>query len=98
LLWDPTPDGRRHVSLEAALVVYNREGKAVNWLLRQINLNPDAAHYTLAQSSGVNLYLEIDSPDTGVSLRGGIYDLNANLAGTLAIPLSAVLTSTAASR
>jgi VWFA-related protein len=95
LLWEPTPDGHRHVSLEAALVVYNREGKAVNWLLRQINLNPDDAHYTLAQASGVNLYQEIDSPDTGVSLRGGVYDLNANLAGTLEIPLSAVLTSTA---
>ena len=95
LLWDPAPDGHRHVSLEAALVVYNREGKAVNWMLRQINLNPDAAHYTVAQSSGVNLYLEIDAPDTGVSLRGGVYDLNANLAGTLGIPLSAVVTSPA---
>jgi hypothetical protein len=74
-------------------MVYNHEGKAVNWMLRQINLNPDAAHYTLAQTSGVNLYLEIDAPDDGVSLRGGIYDLNANLAGTLEIPLNAVLTS-----
>jgi VWFA-related protein len=93
LLWNPAPDGHRRVNLEAALVVYNREGKAVNWMLRQINLNPDAAHYTLAQTSGVNLYLEIDAPDSGVSLRGGVYDLNANLAGTLGIPLSAVLTS-----
>jgi hypothetical protein len=31
--------------------------------------------------------------DSGVSLRGGVYDLNANPAGTLEIPLSAVLTS-----
>jgi VWFA-related protein len=93
LLWSPAPDDHRRVNLEAALVVYNREGKAVNWILRQINLNPDAAHYTLAQTSGVNLYLEIDAPDSGVSLGGGVYDLNANLAGTLKIPLSAVLTS-----
>ncbi len=90
LQWDPAPDGHRRVSLEAALVVYNREGKAVNWMLRQINLNPDAAHYTLAQTSGVNLYLEIDAPDRVVALRGGVYDLNADLAGTLGIPLSAV--------
>jgi hypothetical protein len=41
----------------------------------------------------INLYLEIDAPDSGVSLRGGVYDLNANLAGALDIPLSAVLTS-----
>ena len=52
LQWDPAPDGHRRVSLEAALVVYDREGKAVNWMLRQINLNPDAAHYTLAQGTG----------------------------------------------
>jgi VWFA-related protein len=94
LRWRPAPDGHRRVNLEAALMVYNHEGKAVNWMLRQINLNPDAAHYTLAQSSGVNLYLEIDAPDDGVSLRGGIYDLNAQLAGTLEVPLTAVLTST----
>jgi VWFA-related protein len=96
LLWDPAPDGHHRVSLEAALVVYNREGKAVNWILRQINLNPDAAHYATAQTTGVNLFLEIDAPDNELSLRGGVYDLNANLAGTVHIPLSAVVSSTAA--
>lgn len=95
LLWEPTDGGHRRVSLESALVVYNREGKAVNWILRQINLNPDAAHYTAVQSTGVNLYLEIDAPDTAVALRGGIYDLNADLAGTLGVPLRAVVSSTA---
>jgi hypothetical protein len=94
LLWEPAADDHRHVNLEAALVLYNHEGKAVNWILRQINLNPDAAHYTVAQATGVNLYLEIDAPATAVALRGGVYDLNANLAGTLGIPLSAVISST----
>jgi VWFA-related protein len=93
LLWEQAPQGHRRVNLESALVVYNREGKAVNWILRQINLNPDAAHYTAAQATGVNLYLEIDAPDTAVALRGGVYDLNADLAGTLGIPLSAVVHS-----
>jgi VWFA-related protein len=93
LLWEPAPQGHRRVNLESALVVYNREGKAVNWILRQIDLNPDAAHYTAAQDTGVNLYLEIDAPDTAVALRGGVYDLNADLAGTLGIPLSAVVNS-----
>ena len=40
LLWEPAPEGHRRVNLESALVVYNREGKAVNWILRQVNLNP----------------------------------------------------------
>jgi len=93
LRWEPAPQDHRRVNLESALVVYNREGKAVNWILRQINLNPDAAHYTAAQGTGVNLYLEIDAPDTAVALRGGVYDLNADLAGTLGIPLRAVVNS-----
>jgi VWFA-related protein len=91
LRWDPAPNGRHRVALEAGLVVFNREGIGVNWMLRQIDLNPDAAHYAVAQTSGVNLYLEIDSPDDAVSLRGGVYDLNANLAGTLEIPLSTIV-------
>jgi VWFA-related protein len=91
LQFDPAPDGRRHVNVQAALVVYNHEGRPRNWMLRQINLNLDAARYTAAQASGVNLYLEIDAPNDGVSLRGGIYDLNSNLAGTLEIPLTAIV-------
>jgi VWFA-related protein len=98
LLWEPAAQDHRRVNLESALVVYNREGKAVNWILRQINLNPDAAHYAAAQDTGVNLYLEIDAPDTAVALRGGVYDLNADLAGTLGIPLSAVVNSPTATR
>lgn len=91
LLWNLAPDGNHHVSLETALVVYNHQGKPVNWMLRQINLNLDAARYAIVQANGVNFYLEIDSPDDGVTLRGGVYDLNANLAGTLEIPLSSVV-------
>jgi VWFA-related protein len=93
LLWNLTFDGNHHVSLEAALVVYNHEGKPLNWMLRQINLNLDAARYAIVQANGVNLYLEIDAPDEGVTLRGGVYDLNANLAGTLEIPLSSIANS-----
>jgi len=100
LQFDPAPDGRRHVRVEAALVVYNHQGQPLNWMLRQINLNMDAAHYTAAQASGVNLYLEIDAPNDGVSLRSGIYDLNSSLAGTLEIALSAIVSPdpTASSR
>jgi len=92
LQFDMASDGHRHVSVEAALVVYDRQGKPLNWMLRQINLNLDAARYAVAQTSGVNFFLEIDAPEDGSSLRGGVYDLNANLAGTLEIPLSAIVT------
>jgi hypothetical protein len=98
LQWDPAPDGLRHVSVEAALVVYNREGKAVNWMLRQINLEWTPRITPTAQTSGVNLYLEIDAPDDGVSLRSGVYDLNSNLAGTLEIPLRTIVRRSTCSR
>jgi hypothetical protein len=83
-------DGQHHVRVEAGLMVYNRQGNPLNWILRQVNLNLDASRYAIVQANGVNLYLQIDGPDDGVSLRGGVYDLNTNLTGTLVIPLSAV--------
>ncbi len=86
------PDGRRHVRIEAGLMIYNRAGNPLNWILRQVNLNLDASRYAIVQANGVNLYLQIDGPAEGILLRGGIYDLNSNLTGTLAIPLSAVST------
>jgi hypothetical protein len=46
----------------------------------------------------VNFFLQIDSPDQGTRLRSGVYDLNAGLAGTLEIPLSAVVTSASLAR
>ncbi len=91
LQFDMGPDGHRHVRVEAGLLVYNREGQPLNWMLRQLNLNLDAARYAIVESNGVNLYLQIDTTDDGVSLRGGVYDLNANLAGTVEIPLSAIV-------
>jgi VWFA-related protein len=91
LQFDLAPDGHRHVRIEAGLLVYNREGKLLNWLLRQVNLNLDDARYAIVQANGVNLYFEIDAPGDGVSLRGGVYDLNANLAGTLEVPLSTIV-------
>ena len=91
LQFDPAPDGHRRVRIEAGLLVYNREGKLLNWLLRQVNLNLDDARYAIVQANGVNLYFEIDAPGDGVFLRGGVYDLNANLAGTLEVPLSTIV-------
>ena len=93
LQFEMGPDGHRHVRVEAGLMVYNRAGNPLNWNLRQVNLNLDDSRYAIVQANGVNLYLQIDSPEDGVSLRGGVYDLNADLTGTLAIPLRAIATT-----
>jgi VWFA-related protein len=79
--------GIRMVQLESGLLVFNAKGEPLNWILRHVNLRLDPARYALAQTAGVNLYLEIDAPQTATILRGGIYDLNAQLTGTLQIPL-----------
>jgi VWFA-related protein len=97
LQFDLGPDGHHHVRIEAGLMVYNRVGNPLNWILRQVNLNLDDSRYAIVQANGVNLYLQIDGPEGGVSLRGGVYDLDTNLTGTLAIPLSAVTTTGTAS-
>jgi VWFA-related protein len=84
----PEDGGKHQVNLEAALVVYDHEGKPVNWMIRQINLNLDPARYKAAQNTGVNLFLEIDAPADAAALNSGVYDLNADLAGTLELRLN----------
>jgi VWFA-related protein len=91
----PASGDNYRVNLEAALVVYDHEGKPVNWMLRQINLNLDRARYKTAQSSGVNLFLEIDAPAEATTLRSGVYDLNADMAGTLELRLNAIASTSA---
>jgi len=88
---DPDPDGTRRGSVESTLVAYDREGKPLNWLVRQIDLAMDAAQYALALQNGVSFRLEIDAPKAAATLRSGVYDLHSSLAGTFEIPLASVL-------
>jgi len=87
LQFDTAADGHRHVRLQAGLFLFTRDGRLANWLLRQVNLNLDDAHYAIVQADGINLYFEIDGPADSVSLRGGVYDKNSDLAGTVIVPL-----------
>ncbi len=88
---DPAPDGGRRGSMETTMVIYDREGRALNWLVRQIDLDIDAARYEQVRENGVNFRLEIDAPKGSFYLRSGVYDRSSNLTGTLEIPLSSVL-------
>jgi VWFA-related protein len=89
---DLAPNGNHELSLDAALVVYDHDGKSINGMIRKIDLEMDAAHYATAIANGVNFRLQIDGPNDGAVLRGGVYDLKSNLAGTLEVPLSSVVT------
>jgi VWFA-related protein len=87
---DPAPNDGRHGVIEATLLVYSVDGRPLNWLVRQVNLDMDEARYAKVQANGVNFRLDIDVPVHGASIRAGVYDKLSNLAGTLEVPLSAV--------
>jgi VWFA-related protein len=91
LTLDPGPDGVRHGDLEATLVGYDRDGKPLNWMVRTMQLTVPPDRYASAQASGLPFSLEIDVPEAATYLRSGVYDLGSNKAGTLEIPLSAVV-------
>ncbi len=88
---DPAPDGSRRGSVESTLVAYDRDGKPLNWLVRQIDLAMDAAQYARILQNGVSFHLDIDVPKAAVTLRSGVYDLHSSLAGTFEVPLASVL-------
>ena len=91
LQFDEAPNGTRHGSVESTLVAYDRDGRPMNWLVRQMDFSPDAARFEQMRENGVNFRLEIDVPKEAVSLRSGIYDLNSNLTGTLEVQLTSVV-------
>jgi len=88
---DPAANGMHHGAIESTLVAYDSDGRPVNWLVREVDLNLDAAHYASARENGVNLRFDLDVPKEAVTLRSGIYDLQSSLTGTLEVPLNSVL-------
>lgn len=79
--------GVRSGAIEVALIAYNNNGTAQNMVTKKIpiHLQPDV--FASLQRVGFQLHEEIDLPEGEVFLETGIYDLTANHAGTLAIPL-----------
>ena len=96
LTLEPAPDGVRHGSIEATLLGYDRDGKPLNWMVRMLQLTLPPDRYAVAQASGLSFDLEIDVPAADVYLRSGVYDQGSNKAGTLEIPLAALVALAAA--
>jgi hypothetical protein len=96
-------DGVRKGTIEVMLVAYDREGKALNWLVRKQEMTFKAQSYAAAaQGAGLQMRSEIDVPSDllnrdAVYLRSGIYDLRSSNAGTLEISLK-TLTSAATAK
>jgi VWFA-related protein len=91
LTLDPAADGVRHGSIEVTLLGYDRDGKPLNWMVRMLQLTLPPDRYAAVQAKGLSFSLEIDIPAADVYLRSGIYDRASGRAGTLEIPLAAVI-------
>ena len=87
----PGPDGVRRGTIEVALVAYNHDGKPLNWQARSIGLAIRPDQDALVQTSGIPFHFDLDAPPGDVYLRTGICDPSSSKAGTLEIPLRAVL-------
>lgn len=87
---DTDADGIRMGAVEAAVIAYDFDGKALNGVSKKIpiRLKPDVL--AKMQHVGFQIHEEIDLPEADVFLQTGIYDLTANHAGTLEIPLHVV--------
>jgi VWFA-related protein len=83
----PAPDGSHTGMIRLELLAYDRDGKALNWTGQTMGLTLDVRTYTAIQHSGIPAHLEIDLPNKDVYLVTGIYDLEADKAGTLEIPV-----------
>ena len=95
---ESTSDGTHQDSIEAAAVVYDHQGKALNWMVRMVNLTLKPERYAAAQQVGIPLRLEIDAPGGDIYLRTGIYENATHAAGTLEVPLSQVTPPAVASK
>ena len=88
---EPDSGGVRHGGVELTLLGYDHDGNPVNWLVRNLQITVQPQRYATAQEKGVTFSLDIDVPPNGVYLRSGVYDIATGKAGTLEIPLTAVV-------
>ena len=90
LQFDNSQVGLHQDSLELTLLVSDKEGKTLSGLTSKVRLKLDDARYAYVLAHGTHLELEIGAPQGGVNLRGGVYDVNSGLAGTLKVPLASL--------
>jgi hypothetical protein len=84
---ETSADGVRSGTIEVALIAYSNDGTAQNVVTKKTPIHLQANVFASLQRVGFQLHEEIDLPAGDVFLETGIYDLSANHAGTLTIPL-----------
>jgi hypothetical protein len=89
LLYDSSPDGALHSKAEFTLVVYDPDGRRVNYLDSGFQLNLKAAQLAQTMESGIRIRLPLNMPQGRFSLRIAVHDLSAGRAGALEVPVTA---------
>src|SRR6185312_12325574 len=82
------PDGVRDDHINLSVLVYDHDGRPLNWAERSFRTILKPKMYPVVQSTGVQFHLDIDAPPGDLYMRTGIYDFGSNDAGTLEVPLT----------
>ena len=87
LFYDSSSDGALPAKTEFTLVVYDGEGRRVNYLDNGFQLNLKAAQLAQTMQNGIRIRLPLDMPQGRFSLRIAVHDLTAGRAGSLEVPV-----------
>lgn len=93
LQFDTSADGSRRDTIDVTLLSSDAAGKHVNWIVRRVNLEMDAARYAQVLSEGVHFSVVIGVPNDATTLAGGVYDPASGRAGTLTVGMSTIITA-----
>jgi VWFA-related protein len=90
---EPAPDNAVKGKIEVAIAAYDREGKPLNLIVTPGDILLKGKELANVQKGGLQIHKEIDVPEGYAFLRTGVYDLKANTAGTLGVPLAEIKTA-----
>jgi VWFA-related protein len=88
LVFDFTTTEARTASIEFTLVVYDADGKRVNYIDRAAQLAVNPEQYAQIMKSGLPVRMEIDAPAGEGTLRIAVHDRLGARVGSLEIPLT----------
>jgi VWFA-related protein len=88
---EKSSDDVHHGDIEVMLVAYDSEGKPLNLVVAKNEIRIQPKDYPDVLKGGLQFHQEIDVPAGETFLRTGVYDLKSGEAGTLGVPLRAVM-------
>jgi VWFA-related protein len=81
-------DGTHRAAIEFAVIAYDGEGKKINYIDRNVQLNLKPEQYAHALSNGLPVLAGLDLPAGKMALRIVVADQRAGRAGSLEVPVT----------